>query len=275
MLLRVCVLGGLALLIGACAHRSGATSTIVAQSETSPQVLDAAVQHEIERVNNKQILSKGLAVRIDNPYGDVRLRFGGYEPTFEWHTVTQNMGTNNKIAITGSDGPVFIVSARLPEGTTLLLGQRVDITAYVPMGHDVDIVTEQGLIEARGIQANLKVRSVSGDIALRGITGRLDIETGGGNIEAQLEPAAAGSEQRIATSTGNILLGISEGLNAALNLASSGVFATEFSVQIEGLAGQEPNKRGRAAIGNPKATIEIYSKRGEIRLLRRAEFRPA
>ena len=275
MLLRACALGGLTLLIGACAHRSGADATVVAQSETPAQVLDAAVQHEIERTNNKMVLSKGLPVRIDNPYGDVRLRFGGYEESFEWHTVTQDMGSSNKIAINTSTDAELLISARLPAGTALAIGQRVDITVYVPIGHDVEVLTERGLIEARGIQANLKVRSTSGDIALRGVTGRLDLETGAGNIEAQLEPAAAGSQQRIATSTGNIMLGLTEGLNAALQLATSGVFATEFSVQVEGQSGQEPNKRGHVAIGKPDAQIEISSKRGEIRLLRRAEFRPA
>ncbi len=275
MLLRLCAVGGLVLLIGACAHRSGTAATTVAQSENPPQVVDAAMQHEIERTDNTQQMTKAVPVRLDNPYGDVRVRFGGYEGSLEWHTVAQNMGSSNKIAVTASAGQVFDIVARLPAGTTLAPGQRMDITAYVPDGHDVEIVTERGLIEARGLKGNLKVRSTSGDIALRGIAGRLDLETGAGNIEAQLEPALAGSEQRIATSTGNILLGIGEDLNAALKLASSGVFATEFSVEIEGQAGQEPNKRGHVAVGKPAAQIEIYSKRGEIRLLRRGEFRPA
>lgn len=275
MLLRLCAVGGLVLLIGACAHRSGTGATPVAQGEAPTQTLDAAVQHEIERTDNKQLMTKKVPVRLDNPYGDIRVRFGGYEGSLEWHTVTQNMGSANKIAITANAGDTFDISARLPAGTTLATGQRVDLTAYIPDGHDVEIVTERGLIEARGLKGNLKVRSTSGDVALRGIAGRLDVETGAGNVEAQLEQAAAGSQQRIATSTGNIMLGIGEDLNATLKLASSGVFATEFSVEIEGHANQEPNKRGQAAIGKPAAEIEIFSKRGEIRLLRRWEFRPA
>jgi len=275
MLLRLCAVGGLVLLIGACAHRSGTGATPVVQGEAPSQTFDAAAQHEIERVDSKQLMTKAVPVRLDNPYGDVRVRFGGYEGSLEWHTVTQNMGSANKIAVTATGDQVFEISARLPAGTTLATGQRVDLTAYIPDGHDVEIVTERGLIEARGLKGNLKIRSTSGDIALRGIGGRLDLETGAGNIEAQLEPAVAGSQQRIATSTGNIQLGIGEDLNATLKLASSGVFATEFSVEIQGQADQEPNKRGVVAIGKPAATIEIYSKRGEIRLLRRWEFRPA
>jgi len=71
------------------------------------------------------------------------------------------------------------------------------------------------------------------------------------------------------------VLGLVVDLNATLKLATSGVFATEFSVNIDPQAGAEPNKIGHAVIGKPEANIEVVSKRGEIRLLRRLEFRPA
>jgi hypothetical protein len=137
------------------------------------------------------------------------------------------------------------------------------------------VVTERGLIEVRGLKGSLKARSVAGNIVFRGIEGLVDLETGAGSIEGQLDPKPAGSQQRIVTSTGNILLGIVEGLNARLAMASSGVFATEFSVSIDPLPGQEPNKSAVAVIGKPESNVEVVSKRGEIRLLRRLEFRPA
>jgi len=263
-----------AMLLGGCAQAPKAQSSSAMPAAVATPA-DSTPTFEIERSTDQTKLSKNLPIRIDNPYGDVRLRFGGYESLLEWRGVTQNMGSAEKIALSGSGTDAFVISARLPNGVKLASGQRIDITAYVPKGHDVEILTEQGLIEARGVQANLKVRSTSGDIALRGITGGIDIETGAGNIEGQLEPALAGSEQRIATSTGNIMLGIAESLNASLALATSGVFATEFSVEVQTLPGQEPNKLGEVVIGEPAARIEISSKRGEIRLLRRSAFSDA
>ncbi len=258
-----------------CANARLAKPEAVDAVAVATPVEEVTSAPEIERGGDQRTLTKNLPIRIDNPYGDVRLRFGGYESQLEWRGVVQNMGAADKIAVTGVAEQVFLISARLPAGIRLVEGQRVDITAYVPAGHDVEILTEHGLIEARGVRANLKVRTVSGDIAMRGITGGVDVETGGGDIEAQLETALPGSEQRIATSTGNIMIGLADSLNASLDLATSGVFATEFSIAVERQPGQEPNKRGRVEIGNSAARIEISSKRGEIRLLRRSEFTEA
>lgn len=269
--MREFVLGGLLWAIAGCAQQP-ARAPVAAESRPAP---DTPAQVAIERSVSYADLQPKQPIRIDNPYGDVRVRFGGYEHKFEWRTVAQNMDAAHKIGVTGTAGQAYTVAARLPQGEVLGRGQRVEITAYVPQGHDLEIVTELGLIEVRGLQANLKARSVDGNISFRGIAGLVDIETGAGMVEGQLDPAPSTSSQRIVTRTGNILLGIAEGLNARLALASSGVFATEFSVQIAPQPGQEPNKTGIAEIGKPEASIEVASKRGEIRLLRRAQFRSA
>lgn len=265
------ILGGLLLAIAGCAQQPVAP-VADAPGEPMPASQDAA---DIERAVSTHELGAKQPVRIDNPYGDVRVRFGGYASTLEWRTVAQNGAAAQKIAVNGDAGDTYTISARLPPGAVLASGQRVEITAYVPQGHDLEIVTELGLIEVRGLQGNLKARSSDGSISFRGIAGLVDVETGAGMVEGQLDPAPTGSRQRIVTSTGNILLGIVDGLNARLAMASSGVFATEFSVEITPQPGQEPNKSATAVIGKPESDIEVASKRGEIRLLRRLEFRPA
>lgn len=234
-----------------------------------------AAEAPIERAEASSTLPLKQIIRIDNPFGDVRVRFGGYESVLEWRSVAQNAAAAQKLQVNSSVSDAFVLAARLPAGITISPGQRLDLTAYVPEGHDLQIITEQGLIEVRGLHANLHARSRSGDISFRGIKGLIDVETGSGNIEGQLDAAPSVSQQRVATQTGNILLGLIEELNASLTMATSGVFATEFSIQIDPQPGQEPNKSAHAEIGKPEADIEIVSKRGEIRLLRRLGFQPA
>jgi len=266
------VLGGLALVVVGCAQQPARAPAADPDLDATAAVPTAGV---VERRVEYRELSPKQPLRIDNPYGDVRVRFGGYTQALEWRTVAQNMDATHKIAVEAQDGERLTLAARLPEGAVLVKGQRVEMTVYVPKDHDLEVVTELGLIDVRGLQGSLKARSADGDISFRGIVGLIDVQTGAGRIEGQLDPAPAGSRQRIATSTGNIQLGIVDGLNAELALSSSGVFATEFSVQIEQRMGQEPNKVGVAVIGKPEAGIEVVSKRGEIRLLRRVQFQPA
>lgn len=268
--MRIWALGTALIVITGCAQQPVMTSTA-----STPNAIAGIDESTIERTTSTQVLTDKQPIRIDNPYGDVRIRFGGYESMLEWRTVAQNAAATHKIAVTGDNQTSYVVSARLPEGIALAPDQRIEITAYVPKGHDIEILTEHGLIEVRGVQANVRARSATGNISFRGIVGLIDVETGGGNIEGQIDPAVAGTRQHVGTSTGNIVLGLVEGLNATLELATSGVFATEFSVDIAPQPGQEPNKTARAVIGKPESNIEVVSKRGEIRLLRRLEFRPA
>lgn len=269
----------LTLLYGCATSAPAVSISPSAGTEAAPAASALPSRTDAEAAIVRQVvfedLKPGQPLLVDNPYGDVRLRFGGYLPRLEWRTVEQHAGAEHPITVRGDSGERFELRARLPTGTALQPSQRVDMTLYVPIGHDVEVITERGLIEARGIQANFNARSESGNLALRGITGRIDVQTGSGHIEAHLEPAQTGSNQRLSTVTGNIVLGVTEQLNAALRLSSSGVFATEFSVVIERRQGEEPNKQGYVEIGKPTSEIEVSSKRGEIRLLRRAEFRPA
>ncbi len=226
---------------------------------------------EGERVNLITQLSPGTPVLIDNPYGDVRLRFGGYQHEVELHGVLQQpAGAAPIVTAPTQDDTGWQLVPRLPEGAILADGQRLDVVLYVAEGLPVRVITESGLIEVRGIKANLSARSRSGNIRVRGVSGVVDLETDDGRIEAAMEQAPTGSHQRLRTRTGPIITGIADDLNSRIMLSTSGVFGTEYSLQVEHLSGQEPNKRAQAVVGEPRADLEIGSLRGEIRLLRRA-----
>jgi hypothetical protein len=233
----------------------------------------AAAIPQPERQEFTATLVEGQTVAIDNPYGDVRLRFGGFAQNIEVDAVMQTPAGAPVMALQPvTDNGRYLVAPRIPAGAILASGQRVDLVAFVPLGHAVAVRTERGLIESHGIRGNIDLRSTAGNIALRDTQGSVQAQTGAGSIEASLNSAPPKSKQRLATTTGNIVLGVSDKLDAELELATSGVFATEYSLQITPQQGQEPNKRARSVIGAATARITVDSRRGEIRLLRRAEL---
>ena len=162
---------GLVAVAGCATQPSGVQSVSAPSAEARAPESDPAATVQLKRSVDIHALKAGQAVQIDNPYGDVRIRFGGYEHQLEWRTVGQQGSGSGVIAINGIDGDAFVVQARLPAGSVLAHDQRVDITVYLPEGHDVDVLTERGLIEARGVKGKLKARSTSGNIAFRGIGG--------------------------------------------------------------------------------------------------------
>ncbi len=236
---------------------------------------DVGAEVEVVRSDLSTTVPAGQAIVIDNPYGDVRLRFGGYAHAVDIHATLQQRPGIPAISLQPREAAgQHLIAPRLPEGALLAPDQRLDLVVYVPERHPVRVRTEQGLIEGRGVKSDLDLRSTDGNIILRGIDGSVQAETGGGAMEVSLNPAKPGSRQRLATRTGNILLGVNDQLDAMLRLATSGVFATEYSLDISRRPGEEPNKEARTTIGKGTAELIVDSRRGEIRILRRADYNP-
>ncbi len=242
-----------------------------------PELVDApTAPFELVRQDFSAHLATAQAVVVDNPYGDVRLRFGGYEDQLEIHAIAQRPDKATPILLQPAvvDGS-YRIAPRLPANSLVAEGQRLDLVIFVPLGHAVDARTESGVIESRGIRADIDLRSTSGDISIRGTKGRIKAETGPGTIEASLLRAPPGSLQHFTTSTGSIVLAVNDDLDANLEMSTSAAFATEYSLQIEHLPGREPNKRAIARIGEDRADVVVESRRGEIRLQRWSGFRTA
>jgi len=262
-------LGVVLLTFAGCAS-SPATAPALTTTEVDPAV------PQMERLTLSETLQAGVPVEIDNPYGNVGLRFGGYAHRVEVQAVRQEPAEVEAIRIEPqtADGR-WLLAPRLPAGTLIAEGQRLDVVVFVPDGHAVTVVTERGAVDARGLHSDLTIRSTAGELAIRGTKGTVNAQTGSGQIEIALGQAPVGSVQRLSTKTGNIIVGVDDGLNADVALSTSGVFATEYSLQVEHMQGQEPNKQAIATVGTAAARVELSSARGEIRLLRRASYTPA
>ncbi|MEO5625968.1 MAG: hypothetical protein ABIQ70_08170 [Dokdonella sp.] len=276
--MRIVIVGGALAAVCGCAHLAAGKPT--REPPAPPSAAAAVVDIQPVRRDFDAILPTGLPVAIDNPYGDVRLRFGGYTAALAVHAVLQEPASAQPIELAPTqETGRYLIAPRLPQGAIAAQGQRIDLVVFVPTGHPVSVRTEHGLIESHGIRADVDLQSTAGDISMRGTQGRIQAQTGAGSIEASLNSAPRASRQRLATTTGNIVLAIDDKLDAELELTTSAVFATEYSLSVVPLAGQEPNKKAHTSVGDVKAgknkaKVVVESRRGEIRLLRRTGFTP-
>ena len=223
--------------------------------------------------------AEGQPNEVDNPYGSVYMRFGGYEHQFDLHvTIQQPEGAAKFVFEPQARDGRFAVAPRLPDGVALAEGQRIDLVLYVPKGHTAKIRTESGMIESRGVKSDIDLTTDSGEIAVRGTEGTVQARTGNGKIEVTLEDGArAGSIQRLASRTGQVIVHVSDKLNVEARMSTSEMIATDYSLTIEHLDGQEPNKRAVALVGMPgqgkdRAVLELESLGGEVRLHRKGVF---
>lgn len=239
----------------------------------------AETMQEPQRRDDSFKLPEGQPIQVENPYGSVYMRFGGYEHQLDIRSTVQQPDGAASIAFqpAARDGR-FEVAPRLPEGVELAQGQRIDLVLYVPKGHAVTVRTASGVIESRGVKSDIDLGTDSGEIAVRGTAGTVQARTGDGRIEISLEdPAPPGSIQTITSRTGAVAVNVSDKLDAEVRMSTSQQFATDYSIVVEHRDGEEPNKVATAIVGAPKAgkdkaRIVLESLVSEVRLLRKGVF---
>jgi hypothetical protein len=250
-----------------------------ASAAVSAQQEELQTMREPLRRDDSFKLPAGQAIHVDNRYGSVYMRFGGYEDQLDIRsTVQQPDGAATIVFQPAANDGRFEVVPRLPEGVALAEGQRIDLVLYVPKDHAVTVRTLFGTIESRGVKSDLDLGTDSGEIAVRGTAGTVQARTNEGRIEVTLEDGARpGSVQRLASRTGSIAINVSDRLDAEVKLSTSHQFSTDYSLTVEHRDSEEPNKVATAVVGTPKsgkdkAQVVLESLVGEVRLLRKGVF---
>ena len=268
----------LSISIAACSVFAGMAASPLLLAAEDPQEETITMAEPLRRDDTFK-LPAGQAIQVDNAYGSVYLRFGGYEDQLDIRSTVQQPEGAATIAFqpAARDGR-FEVTPRLPDGVALAQGQRIDLVLYVPKGHPLIVRTGFGVIESRGVKSDIDLGTGTGDIAVRGTDGTVQARTSEGKIEVTFEGTARpGSVQRLSSRTGNIAVIVSDALNAEVRLSKSQQFATDYSLAVEHLDGKEPNKIATAVVGTPKsgkdkAQVVLETLVSEIRLQRRGVF---
>jgi hypothetical protein len=224
-----------------------------------------------------ETIEAGGTVRVTNPLGDVRARFGGYENRVEVLATVQYPDRQTSVPEV-SLTPVetgLEVSTRWSDGQGADALGRVDLVVFIPRGATLDARTRDGLIEAKGLKSNLIASTQTGEIRIRSTHGHVSAKSARGAVSVALETGVTEQSQSISTETGDIEVYLWEDAAMDVHLATSGEISTDFSIDIEYRRFEEPGKLGRATLGGGGPELRLESKRGRVRLLRQQrDFSP-
>jgi hypothetical protein len=129
----------------------------------------------IERFQSTAPIGTNHTIEIDNPYGDIRTRAGGVDEISVSAMIQSAEGDpyEANIGIDERDGRVVIeVGDVFSEGgagkpeTDEMKRRRVDVTVIFPAAARLEARTTEGLIEAKGLEADVRADSHSGNIAI-------------------------------------------------------------------------------------------------------------
>lgn len=213
-------------------------------------------------------------VRIDNPIGDIRLRFGGYNDEFELIAMTQHIESVGYIQVKERiEGDTYFLGVERIDkasGQIIELKQndkaRIDFTVFVPLGRSVFATTDHGLAEARKMRDPVVLKTQSGQIFLRDNKNTIQASTVSGEIIANLIDIESTEKQTFQTVSGLIDLWIGDHSKNDVVMATSGDIISDFSTSMNRDMSKEPNKTVTVKANGGGAKIEATSKRGQIAL---------
>ncbi len=243
-------------------------------------VRQLGASEDIDRFEWKGPIGRSEALRIENPFGDVRLRYGGDAGEIEVLSVMQQLRPDGirleTRVIEGDDGLTIDVGwAEKPgvENPPRPAGDRsrADLAVLVPRGASVEVDAPSGLIETRGVHGDVVLRSDTGEIRIHRHFGAVSASTGSGPISAVLLTGQTGEAQRFSSRTGPIEIWVSADAKLNTVLKTSEAITTDFSIDIEHRDGEEPDTIGRAVLGGGGPELRIESLRGDV-ALRRVEL---
>ena len=252
------------------------TTIAVAEERPIPEDWEKLSDQRFEKVK------PGHSIIVDNSWGNVYARFGGYDDKVEILTTTQRIDRDYPGLVVDYDMKAGDLHLRVrpekaierPEDQSLWR-DRVDLVVFAPKQVEVRIRTTDGDVEAKGLKSDLQVQTERGSLSVIKHGGAVSAKSAHGDLSATLTTGATQRTQQLETTTGKIQVMVWEDIDLDVDLATSGQIITDFSIDIDYRRLEEPGKYGRAKInaGGPK--LIMRSKRGDVRIGRLPrDFKP-
>ena len=222
-------------------------------------------------------IAPGSSIRVENHFGDVRLRHGGSEGNLEVAAILQQLSIDGskltlEVDITDDATSVTIVRYDLEGNPAPQVPRndkaRADLAIMVPEGFFTRAETNRGLIEARDVRTDIDLHTTSGTIRIAKHHGRITAHSETGPMEITLLPSATKKTQEFSSTTGQITVFTPATNDLDVAMATSGAFITDFSLKVEHHGTEEPNKTATTSIGGGGPTLKMTSKRGDLALRR-------
>jgi len=251
--------------------------TLIALLTLAAPPLVAQGPQALDRDSWSGPISPGSSIRVENPYGDVRLRHGGSQGNLEAAVILQQLSIDGSklvlsVEINDKAAVVSIIRYGLAgsPAPTVPRGDkaRADLAIMVPKGFPIRVETNHGLIEARGVRTDIDLQTSSGTIRVAKHHGRITAHSETGPMEITLLPSATKHDQALSSTTGPITVFTGATNDLDVIMATSGAFITDFSLKVEHHDTEEPNKTATAEIGKGGGALTLTSKRGDLALRR-------
>jgi len=253
MLFRIAVLAvSAAFVIAGCARHSPEAG------------LQPDPQFEVDRLKQRFELAPSVTrVHIVNHWGDVHLK-SMPDAAVGTYAVVQRIGDGAvspriEFLITGDSAHLEVrYDQPQPPGAS----GRVDLSVYLPRLSDVEVETDRGRVDGKGIHANLTVTTRSGSI-MGSASGRLRLRSQGGDIRVKQIGGKWSGDAFLISKSGLIELLIPPDSEARLNVHGHAGITEEFGAALRVLKRGPGHFHAELGSSAQKLLVQVQT-RGEV-----------
>jgi hypothetical protein len=241
------------------------TPTLTASAQRVPD------DWRVERDTLSGTVSEGIAVAVENSFGDVRVR-GLPSNDYEVLVVAQRHADDPRraqVVAEERDGTLHIEvqypdepPAEIPEAWRK---RRVDLTVLVPAAATLELETRLGTIQAKGLEGDVEATSHTGNVQIV-TAGRIRARSDHGKVQAEFRGTGWQRQPVLETLTGDIRVLLPRGARLQALVETRGEITTDYTIRIDRVAGSLL-KRGEALIGGGGPELVLKSERGAVKLL--------
>ena len=226
-----------------------------AEPPTGPQVWVDTARWQVE-------LPADSALRVSNRLGDIRARSSG-DGKLLVVAIIQRFSPEQKdadVSISRKEGQV-VVETRYPSAEIRnqdgRLNGRIDLSLLVPAGLEMQVETDHGLIEIKGVKRDLTARTSSG--RLRVTTGRrVSAQTGSGELRAVLKNPSVSRPARLETRDGPLRVDLLDQPDLSLRARTAGEIIPWLGSAGEKLVSRE-NGLSELRVGDAPFSVDALS----------------
>lgn len=235
---------------------------------------DDATDWQLRRMDWQQQVKDGQSMVIVNHYGDLRVRASPHHRIEVIGMIQEKANQLNTLVLTPKeeDGQWFLVveyQGKTEDFSQIDRETQFDLTVLVPKNWDLSLETKSGLLEAKGLENNLHLRSTTGKIKFSN-KGHVDAANHQGDISGALKAIDHSEPYSFVSVHGNVMVQIPHNADIKATLRTETTLATDFSIDIRYL--DHAQKEGVALLGAGKHSLILDSRRGGVHLGRLPEL---
>ena len=210
----------------------------------------------------------GGQVRVSNISGDVVVT--GYDGDAIVVRGIKKGRDSDRIEIEDKSGEGRVdVGVRYPKECNCDASVRFEVRVPRSVNYNFDSFSSvSGDVEVSGVTGRLRASAVSGDVRVKNVSGSANVSSVSGDVEVEVDRLDGSDDMKFASVSGDVVVKMPSNLDADVDISSmSGSIKTDFPIEVrEERHGPRTYARGRLGSGSRRLNMSSVS--GDLTLNR-------